>query len=44
YGQEIEIVFIRRIRSEKKFDSAAHLVEQIRKDNAPAKTILADLP
>lgn len=44
YGQEIEIVFIRRIRNEKKFDSADQLVGQIRKDIEAAKTILADLP
>ncbi|KMP11321.1 riboflavin biosynthesis protein RibF [Candidatus Nitromaritima sp. SCGC AAA799-A02] len=44
YGQEIEIVFIRRIRSEIKFDSADQLVEQIQKDIESAKTILADLP
>ena len=44
YGQEIEIVFIRRIRSEINFKSADQLVEQIRKDIKTAKTILADLP
>ena len=44
YGQKIEVVFIRRIRSEKKFKSADQLVEQIQKDIQVAKTILADLP
>jgi len=44
YGQKIEVVFIRRIRSEKKFKSADQLVEQIQKDIQTAKTILADLP
>ena len=44
YGQEIELVFIRRIRSEIKFKSADQLVEQIQKDIRTAKTILADLP
>jgi len=44
YGQEIEIVFIRRIRSEIRFKSADQLVEQIQKDIQTAKTILADLP
>jgi riboflavin kinase/FMN adenylyltransferase len=44
YGQEIEVVFIRRIRSEIKFDSSNQLVEQIQKDIEAAKTILADLP
>lgn len=44
YGQKIELVFIRRIRSEIKFKSADQLVEQIQKDIQTAKTILADLP
>jgi len=44
YGQEIEVVFIRRIRNEIKFDSANQLVEQIQRDIEAAKTILADLP
>ena len=44
YGQEIEIIFIRRIRSEVKFKSADQLVEQIKKDIHAAKIILADLP
>jgi len=44
YGQEIEVIFIRRIRSEVKFKSADQLVEQIKKDIQAAKKILADLP
>ena len=44
YGQEIEVVFIRRIRSEIKFKSASQLIAQIQKDIQVAKTILADLP
>ena len=44
YGQEIEVIFIRRIRSEVKFKSASQLVEQIKKDIHAAKIILADLP
>ena len=44
YGQEIEVFFIRRIRSEIKFKGADHLVEQIKKDIQAAKKILADLP
>ena len=44
YGQEIEVVFIRRIRSEIKFKSADQLIGQIQKDIQTAKTILADLP
>lgn len=44
YGQKIEVVFIRRIRSEIKFNSADQLIKQIQKDIVTAKTILADLP
>ena len=44
YGQEIEVIFIRRIRNEVKFKSAGQLVEQIKKDIHAAKIILADLP
>lgn len=44
YGQKIEVVFVRRIRSEIKFKSAEQLVKQIQKDIQTAKTILADLP
>jgi riboflavin kinase / FMN adenylyltransferase len=44
YGQEIEVIFISRIRSEIKFKSADQLVEQIKKDIQVAKIILADLP
>jgi riboflavin kinase/FMN adenylyltransferase len=44
YGQEVEVVFIRRIRSEVKFKSADQLVEQIKKDIKAAQVILADLP
>ena len=32
YGQEIEVNFKRRIRDEIRFDSASHLIDQIRKD------------
>jgi riboflavin kinase/FMN adenylyltransferase len=44
YGQEIEVFFIRRIRSEIKFKTADRLVEQIKKDIEAAKIILAELP
>jgi riboflavin kinase/FMN adenylyltransferase len=40
YGQEIEVVFVQRIRSEIKFESADKLVIQIKKDITAAKTIL----
>ncbi len=44
YGQEIEAFFIKRIRSEIEFKSADELAEQIRKDAAAAKTLLAESP
>lgn len=40
YGQEIDVIFIKRIRSEIEFKSADELVEQIRKDIDAAKQIL----
>jgi riboflavin kinase/FMN adenylyltransferase len=44
YGHEIEVFFIRRIRSEIKFKAADQLVEQIKKDIQAAKKILMELP
>lgn len=44
YGQEIEAFFIKRIRGEIEFKSADELAEQIRKDAAEAKTLLAERP
>ena len=40
YGQEVEVVFVDRIRSEMTFKSADELVVQIKKDIATARTIL----
>ena len=40
YGEEIEVEFIRRIRSEKEFNSAEELVKQIEKDIQAAKKVL----
>jgi len=40
YGQEIEIEFVQRIRSEIEFESADKLVVQIKKDIIAAKNIL----
>ncbi len=37
YGKKIEVFLIERIRGEKKFESAQHLVEQIKKDIETAK-------
>lgn len=43
YGEGLEIQFIRKIRSERKFSSSAHLIEQIRKDQKKALEILASV-
>lgn len=40
YGRHLEIQFINKIRDEKKFDSCAALVEQVKKDIAYRKTKL----
>jgi riboflavin kinase/FMN adenylyltransferase len=40
YGENIEILFIDRLRDEKKFESPEKLVEQIKKDITQARTIL----
>jgi riboflavin kinase/FMN adenylyltransferase len=39
YGKQIELVFIQKLRDEKKFDSSALLVEQIRRDIEEARKI-----
>jgi riboflavin kinase/FMN adenylyltransferase len=44
YGEEIEVIFIERIRGEIQFQSAEDLVAQIQKDIATAKTILSRNP
>jgi riboflavin kinase/FMN adenylyltransferase len=40
YGKDIEIVFIKKIRSEKRFEHKDDLVRQIRNDEKRARTIL----
>jgi riboflavin kinase/FMN adenylyltransferase len=40
YGQDIEVLFVRNIRSEKTFASSKELAEQIRRDEAIAREIL----
>ena len=40
YGQEVEVIFVDRIRSEMAFKSAEELVAQIKKDIQTAKAIL----
>lgn len=44
YGKDIEIEFIKRIRSEIEFQSADELVAQIKKDIETAQTLLEELP
>ncbi|MBI5076100.1 MAG: bifunctional riboflavin kinase/FAD synthetase [Nitrospirae bacterium] len=44
YGEEVTIFFIKKLRKEKKFDSADALIAQIGKDIAEAKTVLAENP
>lgn len=41
YGKDLEIVFVRRIRSEKKFNTIDSLIEQVKKDEKTAKRLLA---
>lgn len=42
YGEEIEVLFLKRIRSEIKFTSADELVRQIKQDIQEAKKIMED--
>lgn len=42
YGKVIEVVFVKRIRSEKRFASTKELAEQIKKDVKQAKKILKE--
>ena len=44
YGEEVTFFFMRRIREEKKFDTAEDLIVQIKKDIITAKEILAESP
>ncbi|MBI5846986.1 MAG: bifunctional riboflavin kinase/FAD synthetase [Nitrospirae bacterium] len=44
YGEEVTVYFIKKLRKEKKFDSADALIAQITKDIAEAKTVLAENP
>jgi riboflavin kinase/FMN adenylyltransferase len=41
YGKRLEVLFIDRIRDERKFDGPAQLVEQIRRDVETAREILS---
>ncbi len=40
YGEEIEIIFVKRLRGDRKFKSQGKLVEQIKKDDIAARRIL----
>lgn len=40
YGEDVEIIFIKKLRSDRRFSSKQKLVEQIRKDNIIARRIL----
>jgi riboflavin kinase/FMN adenylyltransferase len=44
YGEEVEVEFIDRIRSETEFDSAEALVVQIKQDIQKAKTLIGHAP
>ena len=44
YDQVIEVQFIKRLRPEMKFDNAQALVEQMTRDVAATREILAHLP
>jgi riboflavin kinase/FMN adenylyltransferase len=41
YGKRLRVEFVRRLRTEKRFSSAAALVRQMERDAARARTFLA---
>jgi riboflavin kinase/FMN adenylyltransferase len=41
YGRDMEIVFVKRMRAEKKFNTIDSLIEQVRKDEKAAKRLLS---
>jgi riboflavin kinase/FMN adenylyltransferase len=44
YGREMAVEFVERIRDERKFDSLAALVEEMQRDVAHARAVLATAP
>lgn len=44
YGRQLRIQFVRRLRGERRFDSAQSLVEQMREDVERTRTLLASGP
>lgn len=44
YGRELPLSFVRRLRPEKRFESVKGLIDQISKDVATARELLAHLP
>jgi len=41
YGREIEVIFVKKLREELRFESAARLREQVQRDEAAARQLLA---
>jgi riboflavin kinase/FMN adenylyltransferase len=42
YGQTLTVQFLRRLREERKFDSAQHLIEQMHLDEQQSRTLMAE--
>lgn len=41
YGRELEVIFVKKLREELRFESAARLLEQVQRDEAAARRLLA---
>ena len=41
YGRDLEIIFVKRMRAEKKFNTIDSLIEQVRKDEKAARRLLS---
>jgi riboflavin kinase/FMN adenylyltransferase len=44
YGRELRVEFVRRLRGEKRFESANELIRQMDRDSERARTVLATAP